>query len=64
MNGHAEVETGRGYEYSGQLIEPAGFEDLLTVIEYQKLSTDVDFNGALRPACHLVSMKVPVNPAC
>jgi hypothetical protein len=63
MNGHAVHDTGQGYEYSGQLIQPAGFEGLLTVLQFQKLSQDVEFEGASRPAFHLVSMKVtPTNP--
>jgi hypothetical protein len=59
MNGAAVDEAGQGYEYSGQLIQPAGFEGLLTVLRFQNLSESLIFEGASRPACHLVSMKVP-----
>jgi hypothetical protein len=58
MNGHAVHETMHGYEYSGQLIQPTGFEGLLTVIQFQNLSRNLDFEGTSRAACHLVSMKV------
>ncbi len=57
INGHALRETKDGYEYSGQLIQPAGFEGLLTVLQFQNLSPNVAFEGS--SAFHLVSMKVP-----
>ncbi len=59
MNGHAVVETSAGFYYSGQLIQPKGFDGLLTVLQFQDLAQNVEFEGSSRPAYHLVSMKVP-----
>ena len=58
MNGHAVHEISNGYEYSGQLIQPTGFEGLLTVLQFQNLSQTLDFEGTSRPVHHLISMKV------
>jgi hypothetical protein len=62
MNGHADVqETTHGYEYSGELVQPTGFEGLLTVLQFQELSRNLESEGPSPQAYHLVSMKVTRN---
>ena len=59
MNVTAISETAHNYdEYRGELIRPVGFEGLLTVLEVQPFSEPVEFEGTMRDAYHLVSMKV------
>ena len=59
MNVSTISETAHNYdEYRGELIHPVGFEGLLTVLEVQKFPEPVMFEGAMREAYHLVSMKV------
>jgi hypothetical protein len=54
MNVFSARETDSGYERTGQLIQPTGFENLLTVLKFiplDEFSTVERFN-------HLISMTV------
>ena len=63
MNGHAVLDSGLDtaagwHEYRGQLVHPAGFERLVTVLRFQRLAHPLELEGSPREAYHLVGMKV------
>ena len=56
MNVFAAQETDSGYERTGQLIKPTGFENLLAVIKFIHLD-EFSSDGRLN---HLISMTVTI----